>query len=284
MKNTLKRVLLVPLCILLCFTIAMTGSVALAYDECTHDWGEWQISMDPTCTENGEEFRECYLCGETQYRDIPKTGYHDWGDWRAIKKNTIYHRGKIVRKCYMCEKKQYKIIPKRKLTKSGKKAMRAVKKFARYARVYNIQKMKQCFITVPKNTFFIKKWYLADIVRKYNKKKYRCKIYDVKVKNNRATIKTKISYPNGYKPFMKTFNQIYSYYLVYPNAPDSEVDSYMEKQFAKNVNRYGMKKSKKTVIFRMKKTKNGWRIRKASYSIVDTFSCGYDNAYRHFGN
>ncbi len=48
-------------------------------ETCRHEWGEWETKLEPTCTEDGYQERECGLCGETQKLTIPATG-HTWGE------------------------------------------------------------------------------------------------------------------------------------------------------------------------------------------------------------
>ena len=246
-----------------------------------HQWSGWSTVYSPTCTEKGKELRNCYICNAEQFRSIPATG-HYWDDWEIEESPTIFHKGMKTRMCEICMDFQSKKIPKRKLTKSGKKAIKAAKKYAKYVRVYDVPKMKSCFVKRPKNFFFEKKWYLAIIARKYNKKKYRYKAYDVVANKKYATVKLKITYPDGYKPFMKTFRELAAFYSKYPKASSSASDSFMQHHFAKNVNKQGMKKSKQIVSFKMKKTKKGWKIRKASFDIENTSNCGYEEAYVDF--
>ena len=40
-----------------------------------HDWGEWEVTTEPTCTEPGEETHTCSRCGETETREIEPLGH-----------------------------------------------------------------------------------------------------------------------------------------------------------------------------------------------------------------
>ena len=46
-------------------------------DELTveHNWGDWEVTKEPTFTEKGEETRTCSGCGETETREIDKVTY-----------------------------------------------------------------------------------------------------------------------------------------------------------------------------------------------------------------
>lgn len=45
-----------------------------------HNWGVWQTSAEPTCTQAGSRYRTCGRCGETETEPINALG-HDWSDW-----------------------------------------------------------------------------------------------------------------------------------------------------------------------------------------------------------
>ena len=38
-----------------------------------HDYGEWTIDIEPSCTEAGYEVSTCRICGEKQYREVAPT-------------------------------------------------------------------------------------------------------------------------------------------------------------------------------------------------------------------
>ena len=44
-----------------------------------HVWGEWVVTTEPTCTENGAQSHTCTYCGLTVYVAIEALG-HDWND------------------------------------------------------------------------------------------------------------------------------------------------------------------------------------------------------------
>ncbi len=41
-----------------------------------HDWGKWEETMEPGCTELGEETRICARCGETETQPVAALGHH----------------------------------------------------------------------------------------------------------------------------------------------------------------------------------------------------------------
>ena len=42
----------------------------------THNWGEWVVTQEPTCTKPGSKTRTCDGCGSTETVSIPATGHH----------------------------------------------------------------------------------------------------------------------------------------------------------------------------------------------------------------
>ncbi len=59
-------ILLMVLCALCCIAASCTPKPH------THDWGEWQVTVSPTCNEEGEERRVCQTDGaHTETRSIP---------------------------------------------------------------------------------------------------------------------------------------------------------------------------------------------------------------------
>ena len=62
-------------------------------DPANHDFGEWEITEKPTCTEKGSKTGECSRCGETETVEIDALGH----DWILEKENDDTH------KCTNCE-------------------------------------------------------------------------------------------------------------------------------------------------------------------------------------
>ena len=59
---------------------ASNGLTAITFgaEPCkNHNWGEWAVAKDATCTEAGTEKRTCDVCGETETQDITALG-HDY--------------------------------------------------------------------------------------------------------------------------------------------------------------------------------------------------------------
>ena len=71
-------------------------------DALDHDWGPWQVTTEPTCTEEGEETRTCKRegCGETETRPVDCAD-HPWADTYSWDEETHY----IL--CTQCGDKDY---------------------------------------------------------------------------------------------------------------------------------------------------------------------------------
>ncbi len=67
-----------------------------------HEYGEWLIEKNTTCTGDGIETRCCLRCDKTETRSIPAIG-HDWSSWTIIKEATCTEEGERSRKCSRCK-------------------------------------------------------------------------------------------------------------------------------------------------------------------------------------
>ena len=66
----------------------------------THSFGEWQVTKEPTCEEEGIEVRTCSECGEQEIRKIPALG-HDYHDG-VIKEPGCTENGEKGQICSHC--------------------------------------------------------------------------------------------------------------------------------------------------------------------------------------
>ncbi len=62
-----------------------------------HEWSDWTVTKEATCTEAGEETRSCE-CGETETREIPALG-HSFGEWTVTVEPTCTEAGVEERTC-----------------------------------------------------------------------------------------------------------------------------------------------------------------------------------------
>lgn len=79
---------------------------------CTeHKWGDWQIEMEATCGDEGEEVRYCIVCDEPDYQTIPATGKHQWSKWEIDEKPDCVHSGLKYKECDTCGEYAEQKIP-----------------------------------------------------------------------------------------------------------------------------------------------------------------------------
>lgn len=67
---------------------------------CNHNWSDWTVKKEATCTADGSEERTCSKCGEKEQR-AATTG-HTMGSWYTTKKATCDANGVKTRKCSKC--------------------------------------------------------------------------------------------------------------------------------------------------------------------------------------
>ena len=244
-----------------------------------HVWTSWTTETAATCIESGMKSRFCKECYKDEYQKIPATGKHDWGRWETIKKPTYYKEGKKVRYCNECDKRQVKAIPKKTLSKAEKKVVSTATDLLKHAKKYDVKKMKGLFVSPPKDFFFEKKVKLAKYCKKYNQKKLSSKIRSVSIKQDDATVKLDVTYPDAYYPFGYSYYDLVQYIVQHPKCSEKT----MFKQYMKSLSRYtkafGVGKETKTITFKLKKTKKGWRIAKSSDDINNAVNCNYQKAY-----
>ena len=56
-----------------------------------HSYGEWVVEIEPTCTDSGIRFRECYICGQRQYSNLAPLGHDFVFDYQASDYISVYH-------------------------------------------------------------------------------------------------------------------------------------------------------------------------------------------------
>ena len=66
-----------------------------------HDWGDWTVTSEPTCTQEGEKTRECARCHETENETLDALG-HNWSEWELTFEPSCTDAGEQQRECYVC--------------------------------------------------------------------------------------------------------------------------------------------------------------------------------------
>ena len=85
-----------------------------------HKFGKWIERTKSTCTENGEEVRQCLKCGKKETRAIKKIG-HNFSDWRI-------EGDYKIRDCKNCGKTETVDLIKEREEKERKKQEAELKK------------------------------------------------------------------------------------------------------------------------------------------------------------
>ncbi len=80
---------------------ATNEAVKLVAAEHEHEWTEWEVTADPTCTEDGEQVRYCEICGEEESETIPAVD-HAWSDWQVVTEPACEADGEQARICSNC--------------------------------------------------------------------------------------------------------------------------------------------------------------------------------------
>ena len=63
--KTQRKLLASALCFLT-VVLLVVGLSACGRKDCTHEWGDWTVKTNATCTEAGVQERTCSLCGEVE--------------------------------------------------------------------------------------------------------------------------------------------------------------------------------------------------------------------------
>ncbi len=75
-----------------------------------HTFGQYAVTVNPTCTEYGEKAKTCSVCGKTVTDTVAPTG-HTYGNWVVEKEATDTEEGSKYRKCSICGNKLTVAIP-----------------------------------------------------------------------------------------------------------------------------------------------------------------------------
>lgn len=77
-----------------------------------HTYGDWVVTKEKTCLEDGSRKRTCTVCGVEQVEIIKSTGTHTYGDWVVTKAATCLEDGSRKRTCMVCGVIQTEVIAK----------------------------------------------------------------------------------------------------------------------------------------------------------------------------
>ena len=93
-------------------TVGEGDSLNLSYviSSCPHDYGEGEVTTDPTCTAEGVRTYTCSICGGTKTEVIPATG-HSYGEGLLTKAATCTEDGVMTFTCSNCSHSYTEAIP-----------------------------------------------------------------------------------------------------------------------------------------------------------------------------
>ena len=77
-----------------------------------HEFGAWQVTIRPTCTEAGEETRYC-ACGASETQPVDPLG-HNWDEGVVTKVATVEEKGSKTFTCQRCQETKVEEIDKAK--------------------------------------------------------------------------------------------------------------------------------------------------------------------------
>lgn len=75
-----------------------------------HAFGDWTLTTEPTCTEDGVETRTCAHCDAAETQSVPALG-HDWSDWEETVHPNCTHGGLLERYCTRCDASESETLP-----------------------------------------------------------------------------------------------------------------------------------------------------------------------------
>lgn len=254
-----------------------------ADENCDHKWSNWYCpdsNEDDSCVKHNVKIqRICEICHAVESKEVASFGFHTYGDWIIKEKATPWKTGKKYRECQHCLMgAEEQTIPKRKMTTAEKKVYTASKKLFTYAKTYNIKKMNSCFTSKQPSFFFTDNKYMASYCRKYNKKKLKVTPIDVTVKGKKATMIFTVTYPDAYKPLLKSCEAMsWNGYSYHNKKGQAKMKAYVKKYTKK----YGVKKTTKTIKLSLKKAKKkGWKISDSSTALKNAINCNYRTAFK----
>ena len=90
----MKKQGLFSVCLTVCAILVACAMLLAGCDEGehTHEFGEWEVTTEPTCADMGEETRKCE-CGEAETREIEATGEHVYENWTVTTEPTCVDKG-----------------------------------------------------------------------------------------------------------------------------------------------------------------------------------------------
>ena len=99
MKKALKLTIVAILVLL--FSALFLTSCETLQQFCSHEWGEWQTTLEPTCQDVGSRERTCSKCGAIDDEDISEIEHEAM--WVTVTEATCEEQGEKTLICKNCE-------------------------------------------------------------------------------------------------------------------------------------------------------------------------------------
>ena len=249
---------------------------------CEHEWGDWEVFIEPKCNREGRQYRQCTKCYTTEYEDIPAIGHHTWSNWFTDRPASYNRNGVQSRYCEYCDIDQYRELPKKKASAKQRKLIKAVRKYFSAAKKYNPSKLNNCFVKKTSGSFFSDKKYMIKYCRKYNKDNISYDIKKISIKGKTATVKVEATSTDAYDVFYASFADAVDYSIAHPGISTTAFNNYFSKQLKKNTRLYDISDITTVVNFSYKKVGGKWKISKNTLAIRDIANCRYEEAYEDY--
>lgn len=78
---------------------------------CSHQWNDWVVYTQPTCTSTGMRMRSCQICGTSETQQIAMTA-HTFGPWTVTRQATCVSQGEVMHRCMVCGYEEKSVIEK----------------------------------------------------------------------------------------------------------------------------------------------------------------------------
>ena len=93
--------------------VAILSMLVLMSCQCKHEYGEYQVTKEPTCSAVGIKEAACTLCGEKEFVEIPKDiTAHAYGEWIVDLKPNCLTAGAQHRVCSLCNNTEEQAMSK----------------------------------------------------------------------------------------------------------------------------------------------------------------------------
>ena len=230
---------------------------------------EWSLDNEQKqdCTKGLVYYRQCWLCLNYELRRVSPTK-HKWLGWEVKNKATHFKKGKKYRECKLCDVVQKKTIKKKKMNNNQKGAKKAVIKYIRSAKKYNVGKMNQMFIDKKSVYGYPQKAPLPTLYRKKNKK-IKYKLIELYGKRKDISVSVDIWIPNMHNAIYSAMKDEYYELLDSGSTKLNIASSRLVNRYIKKVKKSKGKLKKTRVIFKMRKISRGWKIKKKTRRMVD---------------